>query len=98
MPRSKVRKALPEDFAYILEELLSYDDSPDRKRYYERIIDTIIEIDSAEAFVIELCNLIQRLAIDCLHIIGDSMTGGRAPMSSWILCALPQCRRAVGQP
>lgn len=69
--RSKVRKALPEDFAYILEELLSYDDSPDRKRYYERIIDTIIEIDSAEAFVIELCNLIQRLAIDCLHIIGD---------------------------
>ena len=70
--RSKVRKALPKEFAYIIEELLHEDRlSSTKQMYYNEIINTIIELDQADRFIIALANLIQRLAIDQLHVIGD---------------------------
>ncbi len=75
--RSKVRKALPPDFQYIIDELINTDENnPNRQEYFERIIDTIIEIDRAEAFVVALCRLVQRMIIDKLHIIGDLFDRG----------------------
>lgn len=70
--RSKVRKSLPPAFAYIMEELLheSHDDR-NKQAYYQVIVQTIIDTKRAEPFIIELCNLIQRLSIDQLHILGD---------------------------
>lgn len=75
--RSKVRKALPKDFAYIIEELLH--EQPERinkQEYYDEIINTIIDIDRAKDFIIALSKLIQRLVIDRLHIIGDIFDRG----------------------
>lgn len=70
--RSKVRKALPEDFAYIIEELLHEQESIDNKHeYYNSIIDTIISTARAREFIIAMAELIQRLTIDHLHVIGD---------------------------
>ncbi len=70
--RSRVRKALPDDFAYIIEELLHEQESiVNRQEYYSSIIDTIIGTSRAEAFIIALANLIQRLSIAHLHVIGD---------------------------
>ncbi|MCI8652313.1 MAG: fructose-1,6-bisphosphatase [Angelakisella sp.] len=75
--RSKVRKALPADFQYIIDELINTDErNPNRQEYFERIVDTIIEIERAEAFVIALCRLTQRMIIDKLHIIGDIFDRG----------------------
>ena len=75
--RSKVRKALPADFEYIIDELLHSNGSDHNKElYYEQIIRTIIEIDRADAFIVAMANLIQRLAIDHLHIIGDLFDRG----------------------
>lgn len=70
--RSKVRKALPTDFSYIIEELLHEQPGrEDKEEYYEEIIQTIISIDRAREFIIAISKLIQRLVIDRLHIIGD---------------------------
>ncbi|HMQ51255.1 MAG TPA: fructose-1,6-bisphosphatase [Anaerolineae bacterium] len=70
--RSKVRKALPKDFAYIIEELLHEQESLENKQdYYRSVINTIISTGRAHAFIIALSRVIQRLAIDHLHIIGD---------------------------
>lgn len=70
--RSKVRKALPTDFSYIIEELLhEQSDRLDKEEYYNEIIKTIIQIGRANEFIIALSKLIQRLVIDRLHIIGD---------------------------
>lgn len=70
--RSKVRKALPDDFAYIMEELLHEDVTAQNKHhYYKSIIDTIVSTGRAKDFIIALAKLIQRLIIDHLHIIGD---------------------------
>lgn len=70
--RSVVRKALPEGFDYIIDELLhSQDYEMDKNEYYKQIIETIIRIGRADAFIIAMSNLIQRLAIARLHIIGD---------------------------
>lgn len=70
--RSKVRKSLPDEFAYIIEELLHEDPMRLNKRnYYNEIIATIIETERADAFIIAICKLIHRLAIDRLHIVGD---------------------------
>ena len=70
--RSKVRKALPPDFAYIIEELLHEQESIlNKHEYYQSIIDTIIAIGQAREFIVAMSELIQRLAIDHLHIIGD---------------------------
>ena len=70
--RSKVNKALPKDFSYIIQELLheTVDDN-NKLAYFNQIISTIITTRRADAFIIAMCNLIQRLAIDSLHIIGD---------------------------
>lgn len=70
--RSKVRKALPQEFAYILEELIHEDiDRLHKHEYYNEIINTIIRLNMSERFIIAISNLIQRLAIDHLHVIGD---------------------------
>lgn len=75
--RSKVRKALPKDFSYIIEELLHEEpDRVDKHEYYGEIIKTIIDIDRAREFIIALSKLIQRLVIDRLHIIGDIFDRG----------------------
>mgnify|MGYP006286144697 CR=1 FL=1 len=78
--RSKVRKALPEKFSYIIEELLHIkEDDPNKKDYKEKILTTIIEVDQARDFIIALSELIQSFAVDKLHIIGDIFDRGPAP-------------------
>ena len=75
--RSKVRKALPTDFAYIIEELLhERTDDSNKTAYVNVIVDTIITTGRADDFIIALCNVIQRLAIDQLHILGDIFDRG----------------------
>lgn len=75
--RSKVRKALPKDFSYIIEELLHEQPGKlDKQEYYDEIINTIICIDRAKEFIIALSKLIQRLVVDRLHIIGDIFDRG----------------------
>lgn len=70
--RSKVRKALPKEYAYIIEELLHESPSGESKQlYYNRIVETIISTGQANDFIIAICNVIQRLSIDRLHILGD---------------------------
>ena len=68
---SKVRKSLPKDFAYIIQELLHEKYSEDKKDYVKNIIDTIIELDMSKEFIVAMSELIQRLTIDVLHIVGD---------------------------
>lgn len=80
--RSKVRKALPEEFAYVIEELITEKaEVTDKGAYYEAIINTIIEIGCAEKFIESLCSLIKRLVVDRLHILGDIYDRGPAPQS-----------------
>ncbi len=73
--RSKVRKAMPPSFSYIIVELLN-ESGEDKEEYFEGIINTIIEINRAEAFIIAICKFIQHLLIDRLHIIGDIFDRG----------------------
>ncbi len=68
--RSKVRKSMPPDFSYIIDELLN-ESGEDKEEYVQGIITTIIRIDRAESFIIAISKFIQRLLIDRLHIIGD---------------------------
>ena len=78
--RSKVRKALPKDFAYIIEELITEKaEVHDKEAYYNEIIHTIIRIGRAQEFIIALANLIQRLVVDHLHIVGDIFDRGPGP-------------------
>ena len=78
--RSKVRKFLPEDLKYIIEELLHPDESSTHKDgYYKSIIETIIEIDRAREFIIALSKVIQKLVVDRLHIVGDVYDRGPRP-------------------
>lgn len=75
--RSKVRKALPKDFSYIIEELLhEQPDRLDKEEYYNEIINTIIRVGRANEFIAALSKLIQNLVIDRLHIIGDIFDRG----------------------
>lgn len=75
--RSKVRKSLPPDFSYIIEELLhERTDDTDKAAYVTMIVDTIISTGRADDFIIALCHVIQRLAIDQLHILGDIFDRG----------------------
>ncbi len=70
--RSKVRKLLPKDFAYIIEELLHESQAePDKQSYYAAIINSIVDIKRSEEFIVAICHLIHRLVIDTLHIVGD---------------------------
>ena len=78
--RSKVRKALPQDFAYILDELLNLASTQlNKEDYYYQIINTIIELERADEFIIAICKVIKRLAVDKLHIIGDIYDRGPFP-------------------
>ena len=78
--RSKVRKALPKDFAYVIEELITEkSDINDKESYYNSIVDTIIRIGRAEEFIAAICELIQRLVVDHLHIVGDIYDRGPGP-------------------
>jgi len=75
--RSKVRKSLPEEFAYIIEELLhERTDDIDKAAYVNVIVDTIVSTGRAGDFIVALCNVIQRLSIDQLHILGDIFDRG----------------------
>ena len=75
--RSKVRKALPADFDYILEELLyTHGEEIDKKDYFEKIIATIIEIGQAPEFIAAVCELIKWAAVDHLHLVGDIFDRG----------------------
>lgn len=70
--RSKVRKALPEDYSYVIEELIT--EKPEvlnKEAYYEAIVNTVVELGQAEQFIVVLCELIQQLAVDHLHVLGD---------------------------
>lgn len=78
--RHKVRKALPKDFEYIIEELLhERPDRMDKEEYYSEIIKTIISIGRANEFITAISKLIQRLVIDRLHIVGDIFDRGPGP-------------------
>lgn len=75
--RSKVRKSLPDEFAYIIEELLhERTDDIDKAAYVSVIVDSIISTGRADDFIIAICNVIQRLSIDQLHILGDIFDRG----------------------
>lgn len=77
---SKVRKAMSKDFSYVLQELIyERKELPNRKEYVESIIDTIISLGRAKEFIVAIANLIQRLMIDKLHIIGDIYDRGSSP-------------------
>lgn len=78
--RSKVRKALPEDFSYIIQELLHENSmDPNKQDYINVIISTIIETHRADDFIVAMCKLIQQLTIDMLHILGDIFDRGPGP-------------------
>ena len=75
--RSKVNKALPKDYSYIIQELLHETEADSNKHaYFNKIISTIITTRQSDDFIVALCELIQRLAIDSLHIIGDIFDRG----------------------
>ena len=87
--RSKVRKNLPEEFSYIIEELLhERTDDQDKAAYVAVIVDTVISTGRADDFIVAICNVIQRLAIDQLHILGDIYD--RGPGAHIILDTLRQ--------
>ena len=78
--RSKVRKALPKDFAYVIEELITERaEINDKESYYNAIIMTMIRINRAGEFIVAISNLIQRLVVDHLHIVGDIYDRGPGP-------------------
>ena len=76
--RSKVRRAMPVEYAYIIDELLhaSPGEGDERQRYHRRIIDTIVETGSADDFIVSLASLVKRLAVDHLHVVGDVFDRG----------------------
>ena len=75
--RSKVRKAMPKGFDYIIDELLHLQGcGPDKETYYKQIISSIIELDRTDEFIVAISNLIKRMAIDHLHVIGDIFDRG----------------------
>ncbi len=88
--RSKVRKALPMDYAYIIDELLhaQKDEDDNQLRYHKKIIDTIIDIGNAEEFIVALSAMIKRLAVDHLHVVGDIFD--RGPSADRIIDELMQ--------
>lgn len=79
--RSKVRKAISKGFEYVIDELLNSQEKnkKDKERYYKAIINTIIELNQAESFIIAISDLIKTMSIDHLHIIGDIYDRGRNP-------------------
>ena len=87
--RSKVRKKMPADYAYSIDELLHLDPNDKNKRlYYQEILNSIVEIGAGNEFIKALCDLIQNLTIDVLHIIGDIFD--RGPRADLIMEELMQ--------
>ena len=75
--RSKVRKALPKDYAYIIDELLhTHYEETDKRDYYENIISTIIDLGQADRFIEAVSAVIKRMAVDHMHIVGDIFDRG----------------------
>lgn len=81
--RSKVKKRLPELSSYIMDELLFADDVFDRHKYYDEIIDTLIQYGAAKEFILDLTETIANMTVDRLHIIGDIFD--RGPKSHEVL-------------
>jgi len=78
--RSKVRRAIPEEYRYVVEELITEkEEISDKERYYKEILYTIVDIGVADSVIITLCNLIQRMVVDHLHIVGDIYDRGPGP-------------------
>ncbi|MBQ9960941.1 MAG: fructose-1,6-bisphosphatase [Firmicutes bacterium] len=77
--RDRVRRRLPKYNDYSMDELLHADDEANRGHYYSEIINSIVECDMAENYIIELTEAISRLAVDKLHIIGDIFDRGAHP-------------------
>jgi len=84
--RSKVRKSMPKDFGFIIDELLNDKTQKNQQDYYNEIIKSIIDIKRANHFIIAFCNFIQRLMIDRLHIIGDIYD--RGPSAEKVMCSI----------
>ncbi|PHV71932.1 fructose-bisphosphatase class III [Sporanaerobium hydrogeniformans] len=85
--RSKVRKALPKEFAYIMEELLNEQiDTFNKDKYYNEIIERIVDLNKGKEFLCAFCYLTQRLAVDRLHVIGDIFD--RGPRADWVMDAM----------
>lgn len=76
--RSKVRKAMPGEFSYIIDELIHVqkDEDDNQVVYHEKILDTIIDTDSADSFITAIASLIKRLAVDHMHVVGDIFDRG----------------------
>lgn len=74
--RSKVRKALPREYAYIMEEMLNTGGTPNKERYYDHIIRAIVDTGSADTMIEEMATLIKRMTVDELHIVGDIFDRG----------------------
>lgn len=79
--RSKVRKAINSGFDYVIDELLHSQagTEKDKETYYKAIIKTIIDLEQSESFIIAISDLIKRMAIDHLHILGDIFDRGKSP-------------------
>ncbi len=79
--RSKVRKAINSGFEYVIDELLHSQagNEKDKEKYYTAIIKTIIDLEQADNFIIAISDLIKRMAIDHLHILGDIFDRGQSP-------------------
>ena len=75
--RAKVRTALPAEYTHIMDELIHIRyDEPDKRDYYENIINTIIDIDQAPGFIKGICGVIKRMAVDHMHLVGDIFDRG----------------------
>ena len=78
--RDHVRRCLPQNCGYILDELLhAHFEDHDKDQYYGEIIESIIRYDRADAYIIRFCEVIKRLAVDRLHIVGDLFDRGPRP-------------------
>lgn len=78
--RSKVRKLLPAEYSYVIEELLhEHRKSEHKEEYYESLVETIINLGQSEDFIVAICTAIQRLVVDRLHIVGDIYDRGPRP-------------------
>lgn len=81
--RSKVRKKIPKNFSYIIDELLHADTEENKERYYEEIICSIVTTGTSDAFISQFCSLIRECCVDMLHILGDIFD--RGPHADYIL-------------
>jgi len=77
--RKRIRKCMTEDFRYVFDELLNVTDDINKEYYFNEVIRSIISTGIADGFICEMCNLIQRIAIDQVHIIGDIFDRGPRP-------------------